>query len=425
MSELRSLAGNGGPEALGVVRVVVFGAWLVWLLVLPIERLAGVPLDLYQPAGLMHLVPSTWLDTLLSAHALSIFRWMLAALLIAAVLGARPFPPIGVSCVLGVVAFDSLMKSYQSYTNHAQLALLLSGFLIATAPAADGFSVMGRRRSARPPAYDFPIFGIAAVLTLTYAFVGARRLAVGGLEIFLHDALPTYLALRSIEHARTAFDFGLLALSSPALAGAMKLGFFVTTLAEVASPVCLVSRRFRLVWLAVIVPFHIVTLLTMNIFFWENLLLIAVTLTALPYLATPRPPDSGESTPIVFYDGECGLCQRSVQWLQRHDPEGVLRYAPLEGETANRTLPALGRDRGAWSLMYQDEHGTYRASEGVLRAVKRLGGAWALAAAVALLVPRAVRDWVYRAIARNRYRWFGRADVCALPSPETRDRFLP
>ncbi|HWV58104.1 MAG TPA: DCC1-like thiol-disulfide oxidoreductase family protein [Longimicrobiales bacterium] len=425
MSGIPALAGRGSAEALGVTRIVVFGAWLVWVLFVPIERLAAVPTILFQPTGPLQLLPAPLLDAFMTSGVLLALRGIVAALLVAAVLGVRPFAPIGIAAMAGVLVFDSVMKSFQGHVNHAQLCILFAGFLIALSPAADGLSIMGRRRRDLSAVYDFPILATATILTLTYTFVGARRLAAGGLTIYLNDALPTYLGLRSIDYDLTTFDFGLLALSYPSVAAAMKLGFAVVTLAEIVSPLCLISGRLRLAWIAVIVPFHIVTLLTMNIFFWENLLLIMVALTGLPYLFSPQPgePSSG---PIVFYDGECGLCQRSVQWLLRHDPEGVLRYAPLEGETAQRSaLPPLGEDRGAWSLVYQEDGKHFLGSEGVLRAVKRLGGIWGPAAALALLVPRAIRDGVYRTVARNRYRLFGRLDACQLPTPQTRDRFLP
>ena len=65
----------------------------------------------------------------------------------------------------------------------------------------------------------------------------------------------------------------------------------------------------------------------------------------------------------------------------------------------------------------------YPSSDAAVRIARRLGGPWRLAGAL-LAVPRPLRDWAYGVIARNRYRWFGKADVCLVPSPSLRDRFL-
>lgn len=133
-------------------------------------------------------------------------------------------------------------------------------------------------------------------------------------------------------------------------------------------------------------------------------------------------PSPVASAPIVYYDGDCGLCQRSVRWLIRRDPRGVLRYAPLQGETARRNLPPLPEDAGEWALHYQDERGLHRGSGAVLRAIRRLGGKWTTLATLGLLVPRPLRDAVYGIIARARHRY---PVACELPAPEERGRFLP
>ncbi len=66
----------------------------------------------------------------------------------------------------------------------------------------------------------------------------------------------------------------------------------------------------------------------------------------------------------------------------------------------------------------------YERSDAALHIALGLRMPWP-PAFVAILIPRSVRDAVYRWIARNRYRWFGRTDACALPPPDLRERFLP
>lgn len=125
--------------------------------------------------------------------------------------------------------------------------------------------------------------------------------------------------------------------------------------------------------------------------------------------------------PVVFYDGECGLCDGLVQRLIRLDRSGRLHYATLQGETARRML---GTKASEATMRYLDERGLHDRSTAALRAVARTGGL-ASFAALLLAVPRPGRDALYRWVARNRYRWFGRAETCRVPDPALRERFLP
>lgn len=138
-----------------------------------------------------------------------------------------------------------------------------------------------------------------------------------------------------------------------------------------------------------------------------------------------RPKDSAVTTPpVLFFDGECGLCNRSVRWLFRRDHRRLLKFAPLQGEVAARTIGVLPNDIREWSIVLWDEEGVHYESDAALRAVAAVGGLWRLARGF-LLVPRVIRNVVYRFIARRRVRWFGRVASCALLSPEDRARLLP
>jgi predicted DCC family thiol-disulfide oxidoreductase YuxK len=128
--------------------------------------------------------------------------------------------------------------------------------------------------------------------------------------------------------------------------------------------------------------------------------------------------------PIVFFDGVCGLCNRSVDWLLTRDRRAVLRFAPLQGETARRMLGPLDDDPERWSMVLVDSTGQYWSSDAAIRIARHLGGRWAVIGYL-LVIPRGLRDAVYGWVARNRYRLFGRRESCRLPSPAERSRFLP
>jgi predicted DCC family thiol-disulfide oxidoreductase YuxK len=127
---------------------------------------------------------------------------------------------------------------------------------------------------------------------------------------------------------------------------------------------------------------------------------------------------------VIFFDGVCGMCNRFVDIVMKADRRGVFRFAPLQGETARRLLPPLPPDPRDWSLLYLDERGLHDQSDASLEVYRRLGGAWKILA-LARFVPRAIRTPVYRRIARNRYRWFGRREACRVPTEADRARFLP
>jgi predicted DCC family thiol-disulfide oxidoreductase YuxK len=134
------------------------------------------------------------------------------------------------------------------------------------------------------------------------------------------------------------------------------------------------------------------------------------------------PPHVPDPSPIVFYDGECGLCHRFVQFILARDHAGTFRFAPLQGPTAARLVPGCAATLG--SVVLKDETGVYQKSEASLRVLARLGGLWVLTTPLRA-VPPVVRDAVYDFIAKRRYRWFGTADACALPPPSAQPRFLP
>lgn len=134
--------------------------------------------------------------------------------------------------------------------------------------------------------------------------------------------------------------------------------------------------------------------------------------------------------PIVLYDGVCGLCNRAVQFILRHDRNAVFRFASLQSPLAARLLNRHGADASDLDTLYVvldpegDAESVLSRSDAVLRIMRQIGGFWALAARLFGWIPRPLRDWGYRMVARTRYRIFGRYDTCPIPSEETRGRFL-
>lgn len=139
---------------------------------------------------------------------------------------------------------------------------------------------------------------------------------------------------------------------------------------------------------------------------------------------------SAPANPILLYDGVCGLCNRFVGFTLRHDHGDVLRFAALESSFAAPILRRHGVSTTALDTVYvvvdphQPAERLLARSEAALFVLATLGGIWSVAAAVGRVVPRPVRDAVYNLIARNRYQIFGKFDVCPLPDPRHRHKFL-
>lgn len=137
-----------------------------------------------------------------------------------------------------------------------------------------------------------------------------------------------------------------------------------------------------------------------------------------------RTEPSADAGAIVVFDGVCVLCNGWVDFLLRRDRRGRFRFAAMQSPAGRRLLAGHGLDPDdPASFLLLDAQGAHTDSEAILRLLVRLGGPWK-AAAAGWLLPRAWRDALYRQVARNRHRWFGRRPACRLPDPAHADRFI-
>lgn len=126
---------------------------------------------------------------------------------------------------------------------------------------------------------------------------------------------------------------------------------------------------------------------------------------------------------VIFFDGVCNLCQRSVQFILTRDPGGIFLFASLQENLASQLIPnfmSSVEEQGS-IILWEEGKISYR-STAVLRIVRKLSGWWPLLY-VFILIPPFMRDAVYNWVAKNRYRWWGKTDNCMVPSPEWRKRF--
>jgi predicted DCC family thiol-disulfide oxidoreductase YuxK len=127
---------------------------------------------------------------------------------------------------------------------------------------------------------------------------------------------------------------------------------------------------------------------------------------------------------IVVFDAKCLLCNGWVQFLLRHDRRATFQFASIQGETGRRLLSEQGLEvDGLQTLLLVDGGRAWQHTAAIFRVLGALGWPWRLAW-VGWLVPSFVRDPLYRLVARNRYRVFGRTEACMLPPRAHKARFL-
>jgi predicted DCC family thiol-disulfide oxidoreductase YuxK len=140
-------------------------------------------------------------------------------------------------------------------------------------------------------------------------------------------------------------------------------------------------------------------------------------------------------SPIILFDGVCNLCNASVQFVIERDPTAIFRFAALQSDfgrailaknglyMASNDIPKIGAEGSPDSIILVENDVVYDRSTAALRIAKRLSGGIQLMA-VFLIVPKFIRDFFYKIIAKNRYRWFGKQESCWLPTKELKARFL-
>lgn len=127
---------------------------------------------------------------------------------------------------------------------------------------------------------------------------------------------------------------------------------------------------------------------------------------------------------IVLYDGVCGFCQSSVQFIIRRDPYHHFRFAPLQSEAGRSLAGARGINADKLDgLVLVERDSAYVKSTAALRIARKLKWPWPMFG-VFVIVPRIIRDWCYDQFAKRRYRWFGKLDTCQIPATFEAERFI-
>jgi predicted DCC family thiol-disulfide oxidoreductase YuxK len=148
------------------------------------------------------------------------------------------------------------------------------------------------------------------------------------------------------------------------------------------------------------------------------------TRAAYSYRIDPAVPSFPDDRPIIIFDGYCALCCGWAKFVLRHDRSGIYRLLRAQSPLGQALYVHYGLDPEDYetNILIADGRAWFK-SEGCIRMAEGLGWPWK-AAAVFRVLPRAVRDWTYELIARNRLRIFGKRESCYRPDGSVQDRFL-
>jgi predicted DCC family thiol-disulfide oxidoreductase YuxK len=126
---------------------------------------------------------------------------------------------------------------------------------------------------------------------------------------------------------------------------------------------------------------------------------------------------------IVLFDGVCNFCNGWVNFVIARDRSKYFKFAPMQSDIGQELRAKCGVSEEVDSIILIEDDTAYVHSTAALRILRRLGGIWPIFYGL-MIVPKPIRDFFYKLFARNRYRLFGKKDVCMVPTPEVRERFL-
>ncbi|MCG8590708.1 MAG: hypothetical protein MJE66_15565 [Proteobacteria bacterium] len=259
---------------LGAFRAAVFGLIALDMLVRPLGALAGFPTSLLRPVGVFRLLPDAVLAVAFSSPVLDVLTLGAASASLLAATGFR-FRFSGIAACVLVTLHAAAARSY-TYPFHTDLALILSAWLAVSL----AWTTRGESERAHVASRSLPraVLTSSFLVTLvTYHMVGMSRLVYGGLDVYLSDSLRIW-AVRNAQFPNwiqlSLGGIGQELAQIEPLMLALNAAFPLLTLVEICAPLALFWPRFRSLFLLVIIPFHLISLPLLGVFFYQNLILL-------------------------------------------------------------------------------------------------------------------------------------------------------
>ena len=128
---------------------------------------------------------------------------------------------------------------------------------------------------------------------------------------------------------------------------------------------------------------------------------------------------------IILFDGVCNLCESSVLFVIKYDKKDEFRFVSLQSDLGKKILHHIGMDSKHIDsiVFYEPGIAYYYKSQAALEIAKSLGGIFHFGT-LFRIIPNGIRNWVYDYVAKNRYVWYGKKELCMIPTPEIQSKFL-
>ena len=130
-----------------------------------------------------------------------------------------------------------------------------------------------------------------------------------------------------------------------------------------------------------------------------------------------------KQNPVILFDGVCNLCNGTVDFLLKRDRKKQFRYAALQSETGKTLIQKFHIPKQTDSVILIKLNKVYFESDAAIEITNMLPYPWKLGI-IFQIIPKIIRNKIYRWVAKNRYRWFGKRKTCRIPTPEEKEFFM-
>ena len=262
---------DASVETARLITRAVFAVWFLIVLTAQAPFIRQLPISLFNPVGFLKAVPASVHLFLLQPGTFAALKEVTLLALGLAALGWFRTPAAVISCLL-LTLIEGIYRGFGGHVNHTDLAFLYAAYLVTLFPLVDHFA--GKQKQTAGAIY----VAVIAFMLVTYMMTGVFRLTHGRLDVFLDDSITYWTVQNSFSTAKGFWQPGRLVLDYEWIRILLKLGFPLVTLIEALAPLCLISKPFRIIFLIVMAPFHVLSWLFLKIFFWHNLILFVLLL---------------------------------------------------------------------------------------------------------------------------------------------------
>jgi len=266
---MKILHQNASEGAYKFICLWVFGIWFGFVLFDPLTSLALYPKSLYFPTGfLLKFLPQSIYYVPISYPFLLFLKISMLLSLASVLFGFHKKWAGFCACIL-LTIFEGIVRSF-GHINHPELLMLFSVFVLTIFFFFEDSIDTSKMSISK---YSIPLVAILFIVCFSYAFAGIHRLVSRGMDVYSTNTITFWVIDDGKRSRLLNWHMEDLMLNNSLVNTMMKTGFPFVTFFEITAPFCMISKRFRYLWLLMMVPFHLIVWFFMGIFFWANLAL--------------------------------------------------------------------------------------------------------------------------------------------------------